>query len=411
MKSHYVPRLILKRFGERICLYDIQDGTLKEDVNPNKAYIRENFYSDEVEDLLNRAVESQFANLFDHVLSRNNAEIRLKRTELRLVKKFLLVSIIRSMDAESFLQKEKTFYEDLQQYAARNGERCARELGLDPTILKDDPLVVKPPFDEKVIPEETSFNYWMRTLKVILETDGSPQQIFNHLDKTYPAHRWAEIVDAGYLAFWDTNGGDDQFVITDVGMTSENEVGWDGIRTHNIKKLQCLLQAFQSTDNRYFQRNIARMMSMTTNFHENFQMFPISANRMIVLIAPFFKIRHEYRDYFPMPPLEQLTVLANEELFLPNQNYYVYPQNPPDFRYHENDEYIYHVKKLTAEEVRYCNALFMDRVSAFLGFPNLQSVVWSAVAYKKYNKAPYVPRVDYTSLYRIIEERYGERLL
>ena len=109
MKSHYVPRLILKRFGERICLYDIQDGTLKEDVKPDNAYIRKNFYSDEVEDLLNRAVESQFANLFDHVLSRNNAEIRLKRTELRLVKKFLLVSIIRSMDAESFLQKEKTF--------------------------------------------------------------------------------------------------------------------------------------------------------------------------------------------------------------------------------------------------------------------------------------------------------------
>lgn len=411
MRSHYVPNFILKRFGERICLYDIQNGVLEENVKPEKAYIQKNFYSEEVEDLLNRTVESQFANLFDHVLSRNNAEIRLKRKELRLVKKFLLVSIIRSMGSESFLQKEKNFYKDLQKYAAHNGERYARELGLDPTTLRDKPLTDEPPFEEKAIPDESAFDYWMRTLRVILETDGSTDAILEHPDKTYPAHRWAQIVDAGYLAFWDTNGGADQFVITDVGMTSENEVGWDGILTHNIKKHLCLLQAFQSTDDSFFRKNIKRIMSMTTNFHENFQMFPISANRMIVLIAPFFKFRHEYRDYFSMPSLEQLTVLANEELFLPNQSYYVYPPNPPHYRYHENDEYIYNVKKLTAEEVRYCNALFMDRVSAILGFPSVRSVVRSVVAYKKYNEYPYVPRVDYSSLYRIIEERYGGRLL
>jgi hypothetical protein len=149
---------------------------------------------------------------------------------------------------------------------------------------------------------------------------------------------------------------------------------------------------------------------MVANFHENFQMFPISANRMIVLISPFFKFRYEYKNYFPMPPLEHLTELANEELFLPNQNYYVYPQEPPNYHYHENDEYIYQVKKLTAEEVRYCNALFMDRVSSLLGFPSLRSVVRSAIAYKKYNEPPYTPRVDYSRLYQIIEERYGGRL-
>lgn len=410
MNSHYVPKFILKNFGERICLYDVQKGTLSEDVKLEKAYAQKGFYSDDVEDLLNRRVESQFANLFNQILSREGAEIRLKRAELRLVKKFLLISIIRSMDAEAFLQKEKTFYTDLEEYAARNGERCMRDLGLDPSDLKNRPLTVTAPFEEKLTPNENVFTYWMRTLKVILETDGSPDEILKHPDKTYPAHRWAQIVDAGYLAFWDTNGGADQFVITDVGMTSENEVGWDGIRTHNVKKQKCLLQALQNTNDHFFQSNIARMSHMVAKFHENFQMFPISANRMIVLISPFFKFRYEYKDYFSMPPLENLTVLANEELFLPNQNYYVYPQEPPNYHYHENDEYIYQVKKLTAEEVRYCNALFMDRVSSLLGFPSLRSVVRSAIAYKKYNEPPYTPRVDYSRLYQMIEERYGGRL-
>lgn len=410
MNSHYVPKFILKNFGERICLYDIQKGSLSEDVKLEKAYAQKGFYSDDVEDLLNRRVESQFANLFNQTLSREGLEIRLKRAELRLVKKFLLISIIRSMGTETFLQKEKTFYTDLEEYAAHNGERCMRDLGLDPSDLKNRPLTVTAPFEEKLPPSENDFTYWMRTLKVILETDGSPDEILKHPDKTYPAHRWAQIVDAGYLAFWDSNGGADQFVITDVGMTSENEVGWDGIRIHNMKKLKCLLQALQNTNNHFFQLNIARMSHMVTNFHENFQMFPVSANRMIVLISPFFKFRHEFRNYFSMPPLEHLTVLANEELFLPNQNYYVYPQDPPNYHYHENDEYIYQVKKLTAEEVRYCNALFMDRVSSLLGFPSLRSVVRSAIAYKKYNEPPYTPRVDYSRLYQIIEERYGGRL-
>ena len=274
MNSHYVPKFILKNFGERICLYDVQKGTLSEDVKLEKAYAQKGFYSDDVEDLLNRRVESQFANLFNQILSREGAEIRLKRAELRLVKKFLLISIIRSMGAEAFLQKEKTFYTDLEEYATCNGERCMRDLGLDPNGLKNHPLTVTPPFEEKLTPSENDFTYWMRTLKVILETDGSPDEILKHPDKTYPAHRWAQIVDAGYLAFWDTNGGTDQFVITDVGMTSENEVGWDGIRTHNVKKQKCLLQALQNTNNHFFNRISRECRTWLPSFMKTSRCFP-----------------------------------------------------------------------------------------------------------------------------------------
>ena len=99
----------------------------------------------------------------------------------------------------------------------------------------------------KQIDNETSFDYWMRTLNVILDTDGTPQQILNHPNKTYPAYRWACIVNSGYLAFWDATNDRDEFVITDIGMTSENEKGWDGIRIHNRKKIEYIESLLKST--------------------------------------------------------------------------------------------------------------------------------------------------------------------
>ena len=62
-----------------------------------------------------------------------------------------------------------------------------------------------------------------------------------HPDKTYPAHRWSQIIAAGYLAFWDSEYKHDEFVITDIGMTSENEKGWNGVTVHNSKKLLFLI--------------------------------------------------------------------------------------------------------------------------------------------------------------------------
>ena len=109
----------------------------------------------------------------------------------------------------------------------------------------------------------------------------------------------------------------------------------------------------------------------------------------------------------PVPDLSDLTVIPNEKLFEPNQNHYVLPQMPNQgYQYHEDDKYIYDVKVLTTDEIRYCNALFMDRIDTHLGFSSLNHAVGSIVRYKKLNEPPYVPRVDYTKLYQIIEKRY-----
>ena len=378
--NHYVPRLILRKFGDKLSLYNVKTGELKENIPPEHAYAMQGFYDNETEKKLNLKIESQFGGLLSNLILKRENEISLSRANVLLIKKFLLVSMLRSIQAEDWMQNEKLFYR----------------------------ICPPAPFEEKQFEGESPNEYWLRTINVILDTDGTPQQVRNHPDRTYPAYRWACIVNSAYLSFWDTPSNRDEFVITDIGMTSENEKGWDGVRVHNRKKLEYIAELLKLTEDESERDNLSNLLYTVTNFSENFQMFPISSKRMIVLISPFFKFRYFRKlSGVPVPNLSDLTVIPNEKLFEPNRNHYVLPPIPnKGYQHHEDDRYIYDVKILNTDEIRYCNALFMDRIDTHLGFSSLNHAVGSIVRYKKLNDPPYVPRVDYTKLYQIIEKRY-----
>ena len=400
INSHYVPMQTLRKFSDKLCLFNVLTGEYKENIKIEKAFSEKGFYSEEVEDKLNKRIESQFGNLFSNKLLEAEGIIELKRDELELIKKFLLISVIRSMGNESFLQVEKRYYINLNEY---------NKIFAKINNIKYEPI--EPPFIEKEIDGETPFDYWMRTLNVILESDGTPQSIMNHPNKTYPAYRWATVINNGYIAFWDSEYTHDEFVITDIGMTSENEKGWNGITRHNTLKTDFLNSLLYNAKDNYERRIISHIMNLHSCFTENFMMFPISAKRMIVEIDPFYKFRIANNKVYNMPRLEDLTAIPNENLFYPNDVRYVNAQDPTQpLKYHSDDKYIYEIKKLTKEETRYCNALFLDRINTWVGFSSLNKVVGSIFAYKKFNSYPHVPRVDYTELYNIINERYGSSI-
>lgn len=398
--SHYIPRFILKKFANKLCLYNVKTGEFREHVKPDKAYCEKGFYDDDTEDKLNLQLESQFSKLLNEKILKCEEKIELSREELLLTKKFLLISIIRSIGSELMMQKEKRFYDDLITSLKQQGS----------IIKKEDEDQIRP-FIEEEIPNETPHEYWLRTIDVILDTNGSPEEIIKHPKKTYPAFRWSLVINAGYLAFWDSEYNRDEFIITDIGMTSENEKGWNGITTHNTKKIDFLSNLFQSENDEIIKQNLQMQMTFITSFHENFQMFPISAKRMIVLIAPFYKFRHVYKNRYLMPKLETLTALVNEDLFLPNDVDYINHQDGNNFKYHPDDKYVYKIKYLTRGETRYCNALFLDRINTILGFSSLDKIVGSVLLYKRLNKYPYISRVNYNCLYRIINERYQGSLI
>ncbi len=391
--SHYVPKFILKKYSDKICLYNIKTGELKENVNPRNAFVKYGFYSDETEEKLNILLEKHFANLLSNKILKCENTIELSHDELKLVKKFLLVSIIRSFGSQNLMQSEKLYYD------------IVAELSMQQGMSQYEAEQIRP-FVEKEIDGETSYDYWMRTINTILDSDGTPQSILEQENKTYPAYRWSTVINAGYLAFWDSDFLKNEFVVTDVGMTSENEVGWNGVTIQNQKKFNFLLNLRNKIKDKKLLRDIDKNLAFVQAFHENFQMFPISAKRMIVLISPFYKFRDMYKDIVSMPSLESLTMLPNENLFSSNQCKYVLPQNDVIAKYHKDDKYIYNIKQLSSQETKYCNALFLDRINTTLGFSSLNKAVGSIVNYKKITDPPHVARVNYKSLYKIINERY-----
>ncbi len=107
--SHYVPRLILRKFSDKLSLYNIKTGEFKENIPPEHAYAIKGFYDEETEKKLNLRIESQFGGLLSNLILKRDKEISLSRANLFLVKKFLMVSVIRSIKGEEWANKEKAF--------------------------------------------------------------------------------------------------------------------------------------------------------------------------------------------------------------------------------------------------------------------------------------------------------------
>ena len=406
MGNHYVPRLVLRKYNkdEKICTFNVETGEYKENVPIESAFQEKNFYDSETERNLNRKIESQFGNLFSNKILKCGKKIELTNVELKIVKKFLLVSVLRAMNAQGFTSVEREMY-----------------------YSPDHHLIELMPFTEKVIEGESDFDYWLRTINVILDTDGTPVEVAKHPDATYVAYRWAMVINAGQVAFWDSVHNADEYVITDIGMTSENEPGWDGVFIHNVKKqafMADILETVKAQNDARLIVDTKRTMDFLIYFHENFMMFPISARRMIVTISPFFRVicnmrkgviaaKHDLQKrgfcYVPKKEfiLNYYTKMNRWKLFEPNDAKYVHgweAATGPEQKRDPNDLYIYKPVRLTAEEVDYCNRLFIDRIGKHIGFSSLDNVYRSILSYKKH-----LPRNNYSELYKIIEERYKLR--
>lgn len=386
--SHYVPRFILKNFGNKISTYNIKNQKLSINVKPENVFGEEDFYSSDVENKLNRKIESKFANVFNNKISNIENRITLTRKELKLVKKFLLVSIIRSLGSEDYMLKEKNFYNDLSEkltviYKNKGYSNVQTKEIIDREI----------PFEEKQISNETIHDYWLRTLEVILDSDGTPLSIMKNDNKTYPAFRWACVVNTAYIGFWDAPKGE-EFVITDIGMTSENELGWDGIYNQNHKKLDYVLNLFNQVNTDEQKQYLYGIARNLTYFHENFQMFSISKSRMIVLISPFFKfLKMNKLNY----DIANLTNIPDWRLFEPNACNYIEPNKCSD-----EDIFEYKITKLTYDEIQYCNSLFLDRINSFVGFSNIDTIRDSLLMYYKLTHTGLTARVNYDELMTII---------
>jgi len=389
INNHYVPQFILRNFGDRINIFNIRTQGYSPNRNPKSIFCRKGIYSDKLESKLNNKLEVLTADLINKKILNTKGDITLTRKELLLLKRFFVIGMLRSPDAISMVR----------QFRSESEAIAFEKMMFDP----------KGRYSSDYVEGESDEEYWERTMGAILDADDyNLGTISNNPKSTFLAYYWTIVYTSGYIAIWDAPEEDD-FIITDIGMTSEIELRdnpADEIEGRKIKTLMAWHDLFETmaSDGDEMAHHKAEEIDLITvwqaGFKENFYMFPLSSKRMIVLVNPFFKQYFSLKDTFGdlLPPLWRYTAMPDERVFAPNRSERMLNDTGPR---KPSDRYTYTPVSLWREEIQYCNALQMDRVHTWLGFGSLERARGSIVTYGCVDH----PRNDYSGLFDVIYER------
>lgn len=344
--NHFVPRLVLRRYKEKLSVFNIKTGELKENNKLENIFSEQKLYDEDIEIKLGQSVESPFANVLSQKILKAEVgeEVELSRKELNIIKKFLLVEQMRV-----FINEGK--YSALEKYLT--------------TFQKASGM--KYPFEEKVIDDETIKMRWQRNLRVIVECSDLAH-IQDHELCTYEIYRWAQIYNSGYLAVWDSTSSGEDFIVSDIGMTSEVEPSFVKIGME-VEKNDYLLKAVQKTNKVSDKDFYYNILNAQLNFHENFYMFSISKNRMLVVINPFFRL-YSSETKLPVPDIWP-TEISDKGLYAKNRAQQL-PKIFGKLVLNDNDKFWYKVQEMEIDDVIWVNMLMLDRIDTYLGFADME---------------------------------------
>ena len=368
--NHYIPQFILREFGDTINVYDTKNKTLKQNQHTFRVFAERQIYPVGLEKDIGYKLESPFAKLFHDKLmtGKTGSTITLTRKELLLMKRFFLLETIRVVSMKEIFELEKTssdFYRSLF-----------------------------PNFTELQIKDETAESRWHRNIKVIVETEDL-HKVTEHPLCTYEILKWSYIFNSGYFAFWDCTESGVDYIISDIGMTSEVEPSKLKVGFEHTKKdeLIRLIERETNTEKKAAYQNI---LSTQALFHENFYMFPLSKNRMIVTVNPFFSLYDKKTKL--NKPYEWPTEIKSRRLFEKN----VSPKlmvllGKPIYK--DDDEFTYTVQNVKTEDAEYINMLMLDRIDNIMGYSDFSRIKSSVERYIEFHKSIQLkPPVDYSGL-------------
>ena len=386
--NHYVPALIQRRFGKKINVYDLKNGTLCVK-DPKKAFCIRGLYEDAIEDLLNFNAESKVAKLlFNKIIDAEN-EIRLSRQEIILLKKFFAIEQLRTLDTIEYMKAEREYFEHMS-------PQDLYFLGYAPNETRN-------------LSDE---DYLAQTLKSILEYDGFSEEDFRSWlyksTTTLVAQKWMKIYNSCYIAVWDSKKSGEDFIITDEGMTCEhdpskfsplNPIGKE------LLKPGFLLSICQGSNYDDAQKSSAFIFALNGNSVEaNFYLFSLTATRTIVLVDPFFRLYDpsdpsRIQDRLPEPDFWP-SAFYDRQLVEKNKVIYEDQDKANQHIFSLKDEYIYKIHDMQLEDVLYYNVLTLDRVDAQMGFGDGNKIARSLATYLALSN----PRNDYQGLKNELEK-------
>lgn len=368
INCHYVPQFILRHFGKTVDVFNVRTQQYQQGCDPYDIFSIPDLYPAGLETRLNELMENDSSDRLMKKILNVKGDVVLTRKDLLLFKRFFAMGLIRCPDTLNSIRRFREYL---------TYERCVQAFG----------EYVAKRYVADFITNETDEQYWYRTMESILQVkDFNPETVFKCPSSTLLAYNWSIAFAAGYFAFWDAPE-DVDFVITDVGMTSELEPPGGPETGKFINRKEVILYSW----NEYFSQTASKdpllfqqvkeqndqLMLWQHYLFENFYMFPLSSKRMAVLVNPFFKTYIQQTRECPWleVDLSALTKMPRLDVFSPNEAEKMLLDEERDMR----DVYRYHPVKLWTEEAVYCNALFMDQVQEYLGFTSLDSIRSSVI--------------------------------
>lgn len=381
--NHYVPQFLLKRFGEKINVYDVKSAVLTMRKKPDKVFCLNGLYEDELESLFNSNAESKVAYLLLNKILTEETEVVLSREELLLLKKFFAIEQLRTPDTKTNIRHEREYFE-------KSSPEHLKAIG-----YFDNPT-------SKLNDEE----YLKLTLKGILEYNGFTEEDFSNWLKnpniTLSAQKWMRIYMQCYLSFWDSKKSGEDFLITDAGMFCEHDPS--KFLPGNSKQMELLKPGFflslleNSSISNEKKSFILQSVASGSEVRANFYFFSLTATRTIVLIDPFFRIfdkNEPWQSIFHLPlPDFWPSAFIDRNLIEKNQVQYENLENARVRTFSKNDKFIYKIHDMELEDVLYYNSLLLDRIDTIIGFGESGRIIRSLASYLQV----YVPRNDYRKL-------------
>lgn len=359
--NHFVPRLVLRRYGDKINYYNLKSNKYFTNKNIENCFSQKKIYPIDVELKLGE-IEGRFGDLLNNKILKADDELVLYRNELTLIKKFLMIEMFRVPDALVEHPESK-----------HNPDFCSKLYG----------------FEEKTIENESYSEYIFRTIRTIIDSNDIEDYLKNP-DKTYEGAKWFLLFNSCYLTFWDSTESNEDFLITDRGMTCEHEktrfaFEQYGFKEELIKKGYIFSKMRDMKLSKQQKKEYSNIMNLSSFVYANYYMFSISETRMIGLINPWYRLwfDQEKIKVFGSTPDVYPCMLSKQAMAV-NRNDYVKQMVIDGISYYlkdDKDKYIYDIKYLQFEDVCLINAMMLDRTFEILGFVNSNKIIRSLTVY------------------------------
>lgn len=377
MKSHTIPRLIIRRFSEAINVFDLKTGEILVGKRPEKVLYEEGKYTDEVEVALNKKLESHFATLLKNKLLGD--KIIINRSDLLLIKKYMFVTSIRTLDPKFFrklllgLEKNAQVYFNIMHEIRPQIENLpkTKDCKLSDCDLFNNALAALVDFDYKNI--------------------NGVYDLFKDKRLTIEMAAYATSFFASYVSFWDAPA-ESEFLLSDGGVISEYEGFHQITGGIDISKQGYLVHQINRNDNNSFL--YGEIFANNCVMYECYDIFNISSKRCVVAINPFFRLYSKPKFVvgdkiitLPVPDIWP-AVLQNKELFkMPESKRIV------EYAFLKEDTFTYKPKTLTNKEMMYINNLLFKQSHCLIGF-NDPKKVYASLNYSLNSDAHYLSVKD-----------------